>query len=216
LFLQLILSRNKAIAGFPKTRWYHFCVSRAGYVLVGGKSSRMGRDKALLPAPGGGTLGQYVARMVRRASGSAVLVGNPQRYAAPGYPAIPDLYPGEGPLGGILTALKHTSADWNLLTACDMPGLTESFLSRLLDAAEQSPAEALLPVGPAGRLEPLCGVYRKSALPALEAAFAAGVRQLSAAARRVPGLRMVPFEVSEVSIFQNVNTPEEWAAHGAD
>ena len=191
-------------------------MSRAGYVLVGGKSSRMGRDKALLPAPGGGTLVERVARRVGRAAGSAILVGHPRRYASLGFPAIPDLYPGEGPLGGILTALRHTSADWNLLTACDMPGLTESFLRELLDAAERSHAEALLPVGPGGRLEALCGVYRKSARAALETAFAAGVRQLSAAAGGVPGLLTIPFEVSEVSIFQNVNTPEEWAVHGAD
>ena len=184
-------------------------------MLVGGKSSRMGRDKALLPAPGG-TLGQQVARMVGAAAGSAVLVGSPERYGALGYPAIPDRYPGEGPLGGILTALGHTSAEWNLVTACDMPGLTENFLRGLLDAAERAGAEVLLPVGPGGRVEALCGVYRKSAGRALEAAFAAGVRKASAAASGVRGLRMVSFKVSEVSIFQNVNTPEEWAAHGAD
>jgi molybdopterin-guanine dinucleotide biosynthesis protein A len=172
----------------------------------------MGRDKALLPLPEGPLAGR-VARAVAAAAGSAVLVGCPQRYGALGYPAIPDLYPGEGPLGGILTALAHTSAQWNLLTACDMPGLTGTFLSALLDAAEASGADVLLPAGPSGRLEPLCGVYRKSAWAALHAAFAAGVRQASRAAG-LAGLRTAPFQVSPAAVLQNVNTPEEWAAHG--
>jgi len=190
-------------------------VDRAGYVLVGGKSSRMGRDKALLPSTEG-TLGQRVARVVAAAAGSAVLVGNPQRYGELGYPVIPDLYPGEGPLGGILTALTHTSADWNVLLACDMPRLTASYLARLLDAACDAEADILLPVGPSGRLEVLCGVYRKRAWGALNRAFAAGIRKVSDAAKGVDKLRKIPFEVSEVSIFQNVNTPEEWAAHGTE
>lgn len=189
-------------------------MDRAGYVLVGGKSSRMGSDKALLPAPGG-TLAQYVAGIVARAADSAVLVGSPDRYGELGFPVIPDLYPGEGPLGGILTALAHTSADWNLLTACDMPGLTEDFLRRLFDSAAEAEADVLLPVGPSGRLEVLCGIYRQCVLPSLQAAFASGVRKVSLACR-APGLRLAPLEVSEVSIFQNVNTPEEWAAHVAE
>ena len=136
-----------------ETQCYHFCVSCAGYLLVGGRSSRMGSDKALLPFRDS-RLGQSVAGLVERAAGGVVLVGNPQLAPLFGYPAIPDLYPGEGPLGGILTALGHTASDWNLLVACDMPGLSAEFLAGLMDAAARSGADALVPVGPGGRRNP--------------------------------------------------------------
>jgi molybdopterin-guanine dinucleotide biosynthesis protein A len=169
----------------------------------------MGRDKALLPFRGG-PLAESVARAVDLAAGSATLVGNPHLYRHLGFPAIPDAYPGQGPLGGILTALAHTSAHWNLLAACDMPGLSAEFLRRLLDAAERSDADALLPAGPSGRPEPLCAVYHRRILAALETAFEHGVRQVTAALHEV---RAAVLPILEVAPFQNVNTPEEWAAH---
>jgi len=168
----------------------------------------MGRDKALLPFRGG-TLAQAVAVEVARAAGTATLVGDPDLYQSLGFPVIADMYPGEGPLGAILTALHHTAAHWNLMIACDMPAVTGEFLSELLDAAERADADALVPAGPSGRPEPLCSVYHQRALPDLEAEFAAGIRKISQALKAV---RIVRLPVLEVSCFQNVNTPEEWSA----
>jgi molybdopterin-guanine dinucleotide biosynthesis protein A len=172
----------------------------------------MGRDKALLPFRGG-ALAQAVALAVEQAAGSVVLVGNPQLAEALGYPAIPDLYPGEGPLGGVLTALANSGAEWNLVTACDMPELTAPFLAGLLDAAEQAGADVLLPVGPSGRPEPLCAVYHARAREGIEAAFRGGERKVMRALER---LRCVTFPVAEILHFQNVNTPEDWSGYGAE
>jgi molybdopterin-guanine dinucleotide biosynthesis protein A len=196
-------------ASRAKPRWYHFCVKRAGYVLVGGRSSRMGRDKALLPCRGE-LLVQAVAGVVAEAAVSAVLVGDPERYGGLGYPVIPDETPGEGPLGGIMTALRHTRADLNLVTACDMPALSAGFLGGLLAAAEANGAAATLPAGPSGRLEPLCAVYRRDALRHIEAAFHGGIRKVTAA---LEGLPLEVYSIAEVEPFQNVNTPEEWAGY---
>jgi molybdopterin-guanine dinucleotide biosynthesis protein A len=191
-------------------RWYHFPVSsRAGYVLVGGKSSRMGRDKALLPFRGT-TLAQNIAEAVRAAAGSVSLVGSPFRRENLGYEVTPDLYPGEGPMGGILTALQNSTADWNLIVACDMPALSADFLRQLLDAADRYDADALLPQGPSGRPEPLCAVYHRRSRRSLDAAFARGVRKVTAALGEV---RSVIWPVAEVLYFQNVNTPEDWASY---
>jgi molybdenum cofactor guanylyltransferase len=183
-------------------------VDRAGYVLAGGRSSRMGRDKALLPFRGQ-TLADAVACAVEQAVGSVVLVGRGDFGC---WRAIPDLYPGEGPLGGILTALADTAAEWNMIVACDMPELTAPFLLGLLEAAEASEADALVPAGPSGRLEPLCAVYHRRARTPLEAAFRGGVRKITAALESV---RAVRFPVAEIRPLQNVNTPEDWSGYAA-
>lgn len=178
-------------------------------MLIGGRSSRMGRDKALLPFQGC-TLAKWIAAAVAQSAGTATLIGSPELYSGIGYPVIPDLFPGEGPLGGILTALRHSNAEWNLIVACDMPEVNSALFTRLLDAAKQCEADALLPVTAEGRPQPLCAVYRCASLAALETAFSAGTRKVTAALASVRCLRL-PME--EVSQFQNVNTPEDWAAY---
>jgi len=178
-------------------------------VLAGGRSTRMGRDKALLPFHGR-PLAAFIAEAVAQAAGSVTLVGNPALSAATGVPSIPDLFPGEGPLGGILTALRDTGSAWNLIVACDMPELTAPFLVALFEAAEGEDADVLLPVPPGGRVEPLCAVWHRRALAALEITFAAGTRRVAGA---LDGLRTVRYSVNEITPFQNVNTPEDWTGY---
>ena len=141
-----------------------------------------------------------------------MLVGNPALAGAIGYRAIPDLYPGEGPLGGILTAFDHSTAEWNLVAACDMPELTAEFLASLLDAAEQAGADVLMPAGPGGLPEPLCAVYRQTARGPIAAEFAAGTRKVTAA---FGALHTICLAVPELKLFQNVNTPQDWAGYAA-
>jgi molybdenum cofactor guanylyltransferase len=175
-------------------------------VLAGGRSRRMGRDKAQLPYRGG-TLAGAVMKSVKAAAGSAILVGRPD------LGGIPDLYPGEGPLGGILTALHHTAAEWNLIVACDMPETDPAFLRSLLDAAEARGCAVLLPYSHGGRPEPLCAIYRRDALDSLRQRFEAGVRKITAA---LDGLTVARFDAADDLSFQNVNTPEDWAVYAAD
>ncbi len=172
----------------------------------------MGREKARLPFRGG-VLIASIANALAEAAGTAVLVGNPALGALTGYAAIPDRFPGEGPLGGILTALAHSRAEWNLIVACDMPALDAPFLRRLLAAAEAAGADVLLPHGPSGRPEPLCAVYHTGARAALESAFASGVRKITAA---LAGLHTAAYEVTELTPLQNVNTPEDWSPYAAE
>jgi molybdopterin-guanine dinucleotide biosynthesis protein A len=171
----------------------------------------MGKDKALLPFRGG-ALAAYVAATVATAAGSAVLIGDPRKYGHLGYPVIPDRTPGAGPLGGIETALSCTVANWNLVLACDMPAISADFLRDLLDAGERSGADALVPAGPSGRLEPLCAVYHRRAAATLRRALDRGVRKISEA---LAGLDAVPWPVIDSACFANLNTPEEWVGYDA-
>ena len=174
-------------------------------MLAGGRSARMGRDKARLPFRGG-ELAAAVAGAVARAAGTATLVGHGE------LPGIPDRYPGEGPLGGILSALHHTAADWNLIVACDMPEVSAEFLGELLARAMECGADVLLPCGPDGLPQPLCAVYRRRALARLEEQFARGTRQVTEA---FAGLAVERLDIAELSYFQNVNTPQDWTAYAA-
>ncbi len=140
----------------------------------------MGRDKARLPFRGGDLAGA-VAAEVALAAGNVTLVGHPD------LPGIADRYPGEGPLGGILTALHHSSTDWNLIVACDMPEISAGFLTGLVAHAMQSQADVVLPFDADGRPQPLCAVYRRRVLPTLEQHFAAGVRKVTASPGRSHG-----------------------------
>ena len=94
-----------------------------------------------------------------------------------------------------------------------MPGTRAGFLRDLIEMAERTQFDTVLPVPPGGRPQPLCGVYHVRALPALEAAFAGGVRKVVTA---LEGVRMLAHPVMETIHFQNVNTPEEWAAYVSD
>ena len=183
---------------------------RAGFVLVGGASSRMGRDKAWL-AYRGRTLVEHVASEVLAAAGSATLVGPARRYGVLGYPIIPDRIPGCGPLGGIHAALCATRADWNLVVACDMPRLDRAFLAALLEEAEGSAGECLVPRSGLGQPEPLCAAWHRSALAGIGKALEEGVRKMTDALAR---FRTVYWPVSQVRSFANANTPQEWANHG--
>jgi molybdenum cofactor guanylyltransferase len=177
----------------------------------------MGQDKAMLPFHGE-TLAQSVAVVVSRAAGNATLVGDPARYTGLGYPVIPDLYPGEGPLGGILTALSFSTVDWNLVVACDMPQLDAERLRALLETASQTSAtvdqgpDAVLPIDPVGRPQPLCAVYHRRCLQPFKAIFASGVRKVMDALAEVRTMRL---PVGDESLFLNVNTPQEWSKHAA-
>lgn len=181
-------------------------MAAAGYVLAGGGSRRMGRDKALL-VENGLPLVARVAGVVAAVAGRCSIVAPAGRYEGLGFPVLSDLWPGEGPLGGILTALAHGEADWNLIVAVDMPFLDTVFLESLLAAAWHG-AETVIPAHPNGDLEPLCGVYHAGALPALRRFFERGGRRVKDALREIP-LQTVP---AQERVLANVNTPEQWEA----
>jgi len=181
-------------------------VEVAGFVLAGGLSSRMGRDKALLEVEGL-PLVQRIAVQVNAAAGSCTIIGHLDPYAHLGYPVVPDRLPGLGPIGGIVTALSLELANWNLIVACDMPLVDGEFLKTLIQAAQASNADVLLPVSGADQPEPLCAVYRKECGPHLAAELDSGVRKVRQA---LCGLQVSRWEVPDNHWFTNLNTVQDW------
>lgn len=185
----------------------------AAYILAGGSSSRMGRDKAML-APGGVPLLMRTAALLAPLAGPPIIVGSPQRYSALGYNVIPDDIPGIGPLGGIATALRHSNQGWNLILGCDLPFVTGRWLDYLIGRAVESSADAVIPQSDAGA-EPLCAMYRKTCLTAIQSAIAQGIRKVTAAfvslkIDSIPPREWKPFDESG-HLFKNMNTPEDLA-----
>jgi molybdenum cofactor guanylyltransferase len=178
----------------------------AGFVLVGGHSSRMGCNKALLPLRSG-LLIEEIAAKVCAAAGTVALVGEPERYRHLGLDCLPDLRPGMGPLGGIEAALESGRGEWNLILACDMPGLENDWLWRLLLKARETDAQCVAGREPSGAVHPLFAVYRSGCLRLVREALNAGRLRLMDLLRERDA---ITFEIS--TAVWNINTPQQWAA----
>jgi len=180
-----------------------------GFVLAGGQSTRMGRDKALLEIDGQPLVAR-IALVVEEAAGSAVIIGDPGRYGSLGFRVIPDRIGGLGPLGGLLTALENTRAAWNLVAACDMPGLTVSVVLRLVLAIPTAgQAQCIVPVSEQG-IEPLCALYHRDCLAAVRRAITGKHLKMKDLAAALTPLQIAGFEAS---VFDNVNRPAEWSTY---
>jgi molybdopterin-guanine dinucleotide biosynthesis protein A len=185
-----------------------------GFLLTGGSSVRMGRDKALLEISGV-PLALRAARMMEPLVRRVTLIGPLERYDAPGLNVVPDDEPGQGPLGGIATALRVTECDWNLVAGCDMPYLTAEWLEYLIGEALAAPADVLLPVSAHGRDEPLCAMYHRRCGPAVRVELGMGIRKVTTGlaglvVAKLPYERWKQFD-SQGRLFKNMNTPEDYA-----
>jgi molybdopterin-guanine dinucleotide biosynthesis protein A len=180
----------------------------SGFVLAGGGSTRMGRNKALLPFRGT-TLVEHIAEIVRQAAGSATLIGDPVQLGHLGLPVVFDELPSRGPAGGIYTALSITKNNWNLIAGCDMPAITcEVLLALLRRAAEtSSTTNVVAAAGGDGDPEPLCAVYHRRCQPALARAISENRLKMKNLLTEL-GVETLPVDPSTVV---NLNTPAEWA-----
>ena len=188
-------------------------IRAAGFVLVGGHSRRMGRDKALLELHGKPMLVR-TAELLQPCVEEVTLLGPKTRYSGFGLPVLEDATPGTGPLGAVHTALKSSPHSWNLVFACDLPHLNRRIAELLLERTRETSAQAIVPIA-AGRYQPLCAAYHHSCIPSIEAVLESKGNHSFAAMLsvvRVEGITPGTGENPRVweELFSNVNTLDQW------
>jgi len=175
------------------------------FILAGGKSSRMGEDKAFLRLDGR-TLLDIALSLAGRVCQCVRIVGDRTRFG-PG--AIEDIFPDSGPLGGIHAALSATASDLNLVLAVDTPFLEPEFLQWMLDQAASSEAAVIVPKLSTG-YQPLCAVYRKSFKDVAEEALKGGRFKIDALYETVSVRLIGEAEMNQLAfdtrMFDNLNT----------
>ena len=152
-----------------------------GVILAGGKSSRMGRDKAWLSFFGQPMLAR-VASVVQNVTGELYVSGRDPAAFGIRAPWLPDALPGQGPAGGVLTVLEATGRPC-LVVSCDLPFLDEATLARLVAAWRDRPAGARMTtyrIAETGYVESLVAIYASEGAPLLRESLARGQRRLSA------------------------------------
>jgi molybdenum cofactor guanylyltransferase len=181
------------------------------FVVAGGKSSRMGQDKALLKLAGR-TLLERILELARGVSQEVRVVGNTAKFAAFA-PVIEDVFRDQGPLAGIHAALRSTSTDLNLVLAVDLPFLDADFLRYLIAQARATTALVTVPRA-GGAWQTLCAVYRRGFAEYAEECLRQGKNKIDPLFARV---QTKVIEESELlqhgfspGLFRNLNTPEEF------
>lgn len=180
------------------------------FVLAGGRSSRMGTDKASLQFEGR-TLLARALDLLRALTPEVRIVGPAAKFAPYGR-VIEDVYPGRGPLAGIHAALSASTTELNLILAVDLPFATEALLRFIVEQARAADAVVTVP-RIAGGYQPLCAVYRRAFVPLAQAALEAGRNKIDAlfagTTTRILGEPELSRFAFSAAMFDNLNTPED-------
>jgi molybdopterin-guanine dinucleotide biosynthesis protein A len=148
-------------------------------VLAGGRSSRMGTDKALLELDGKPLLDIALEKC---GGFSRVLISanDAAKYARFGASVVPDLIPGQGPMSGFHAALKAAETDYVFFLSCDMPLVPEDFIASMAEKVQKKVPGTIQAVVPfaGGFWQPLCSIYHKSCVPLIEDALSRGEHRM--------------------------------------
>ena len=185
----------------------------AAYVLAGGKSSRMGSDKAFLELKGRPLLA-WALDLVRGITTDVHIVGPREKFELFGL-TLEDTYRARGPLGGIHAALSNSTKDLNLVLAVDLPQVEVGFLQFLVAQARLGGAVVTLPRA-GGGWQPLCAVYRRRFLEYAGRALQSGNNKIDPLFNDISLSVIDESDLSaagfSATMFHNLNTPAEFQA----
>lgn len=179
-------------------------------LLAGGKSSRMGENKAFLSYEGQSFI-ERILENFQQADERIIVANDVALYQYPGVKTLQDIYPNRGPLCGLYTGLKLAKNSTCLVVTVDSPFITYDLMMYLASLSEG--VDAVVPKVD-GFHHPLCAVYNKSALKRIECAVEEDIRKVGLLLKRLD-IRVVGEEELEVfgtpsQFFRNINTQEEY------
>jgi molybdopterin-guanine dinucleotide biosynthesis protein A len=184
------------------------------FILAGGKSTRMGTDKAFVEYDGR-TLLVRTLDLARSVTADVRIVGSAEKFAAFA-PVVEDIFRDSGPLGGIHAALRVSPSELNLMLAVDTPFISPAFLRYLIQQAQGAREATVVVPRSGGVRQPLCAVYSREFASAAESALRAGRNRID---RLFDEVRTRVIEQEELegagfssALFRNLNTPEELEA----
>jgi molybdopterin-guanine dinucleotide biosynthesis protein A len=188
------------------------------FILIGGKSSRMGRDKSSLVLNDKTFLETAIETLQN--FGPVSVVGNKTEPSLPadGPNVIEDLYKGRGALSGIHAALVHSKSEFSVILACDYPFVTAGLIEFLINrAATEKDFDALAPIQEDGKIQPLCAVYRTETCRQVLTEMLAGSDEKFSVRDFLRQVKTRYVEFADIAhlpncenFFLNVNTPEDF------
>jgi FdhD protein len=177
-----------------------------GLILAGGKSSRMGVDKAFLHLGDATAIDVLHSQLSSWCDQISVVTSRDRLEHYRGYSVIPDEVSDQGPFMGLCSGLAASSTDVNIVVACDIPLIEPCLLARMLSQSEDS--DIVIASLPASRGDqPLLGVYKRSVLPAARKLLAAGHRRV---AELFPLCKTERVVSEDDCWYTNLNTPREY------
>ncbi len=175
-----------------------------GIILAGGRSSRMGKDKAMIEW-NHKTLLQNAVDILKPFCSEILISSSKATHLVEGTILVADELPQQAPLIGIYSCLKKSSNTYNLVLSCDMPLVTNSVLELLI--SHMVNADLIVPSNNE-QLEPLCAIYSKELLPIIEKKIrdqSFSLHDLIAKSKHF----IVPFPRMNPDLFSNLNSPED-------
>ncbi len=175
-------------------------------ILAGGKSNRMGKDKALLPFKEFASMSEFQYRKLEKLFSNVYICAKEEKFGFDAH-IIKDIYPIHSPLAGLISIFETLDANAVFILSVDAPFVDKAIIKEIIDQAQKSSEyDALIALSPSG-LEPLCGVYRRSILPLAKELFGKDIHKLNHLLK-LSKIKEIAF--GEQDKFLNLNTPQDY------